>query len=250
MESNLRDAINYLVELGESNAEPKTIEINGKLYCNKNLKRYDEKPRAKVIEASTLTSLIDYIHQNREEMDIHEKMILHVINPTFVQLYSVLDKERNREYLFECNARIPKFEFERELSQEQFIIGLQACFVQNEDVEMLLKVAGNVENKTVANYGDDGVSQKATIKQGIASKVDVVVPNPVALIPYRSFLEIKQPESKFVFRISEGRGGEPLFKLINADAGAWKAEAMHRIQMYLADALRDVIDDGRIILIA
>lgn len=35
-----------------------------------------------------------------------------------------------------------------------------------------------VEAKTTANYGDDGVSQKTTIKQGIASKADVLVPNP------------------------------------------------------------------------
>lgn len=248
MESNLRDAINYLVELGEANAEPKTIEIDGKLYCNKALKRYDNKPKASAITAASLTSLVDYIRMSKQEL--HDKMILHVVNPTCVKLYSALDKEREREYLFESNAKLPKFEFDYTLSQEQFIIGLQACFKKNKDSEMLLKVSGNVENKTVANYGDDGVSQKATIKQGVVSKVDVIVPNPVTLIPYRTFLEVDQPESNFIFRITEGRDGAPGFKLIEADGGAWKYEAMARVQDFLGDCLKDLIDEGKIILIA
>ena len=51
-----------------------------------------------------------------------------------------------------------------------------------------MQVAGNVEDKTVMNYGDDGVTQKATIKSGLASMEDVFVPNPVTLQPFQKKL--------------------------------------------------------------
>lgn len=249
MESNLRDAINYLVNLGDENAEPKVIEIDGKLYCNKSLKRYDEAPKAQPIGGASLTALIDYILNNPAELP-DRKMILHVTAPDKVIFYSSLDKERERETLFVASAKLPSFEFDHYMSQEEFIIRMQSCFVQNEDSELILKVSGNVENKSVAHYGDDGVSQKATIKQGIASRADVIVPNPVTLIPYRTFLEVKQIESKFVFRISEDRNEQPIFKLVEADGGAWKYAAMRRVADYLADNLQDLIKSGMITVIA
>lgn len=101
-----------------------------------------------------------------------------------------------------------------------------------------MKVAGNVEAKTTANYGDDGISQKTTIKSEIASKVDVLVPNPVTLKPYRTFLEVEQPESQFVFRISEEKE-QPVFKLIEAEDGLWKLRAKENIKCYLEKMLED-----------
>ena len=176
----------------------KGVEINGRTYCNKTLTRYDEENMARAIEASTLTAMVDYIKNCKEEL--RENMIIHVTDPRTVKLYSGLTKEREREYLFQSSAIVPKFNFD---DQERFLIELQANFEVNEDLEAILKVSGNVEAKTTANYGDDGVTQKTTIKQGIASKADVLVPNPVTLVPYRTFLEVTQPESQFVFRIKD-----------------------------------------------
>lgn len=249
MESNLRDAIEFLVNLGDENADPKVIEIDGKTYCTRNLRRYDEKPEAEAIKGASLTALLDYIIENQQEMP-DRKMIVHVTSPTTVRFYSSLDNERKRETLFIAEAKLPEFIFGRNMSQDNFVISLQSCFFKNDDIEMLLKVAGNVENKSVSSYGDDGVTQKATIKQGIASKADVIVPNPVLLIPYRTFLEVEQVASKFVFRISEGVGGVPEFKLIEADGGAWKYEAMQRVAEYLKKHLEKFIKDGKIIVIA
>lgn len=89
-------------------------------------------------------------------------------------------------------------------------------------------------------YGDDGVTQKATIKTGIASKGDAIIPNPVALKPYRTFTEVDQPESAFVFRMREGRAGGIECAIYEADGGAWEREAMESIKAYLKDALADV----------
>lgn len=98
---------------------------------------------------------------------------------------------------------------------------------------------GNIEAKTTANYGDDGVTQKTTIQQGVASRADVIVPNPVSLIPYRTFLEITQPESSFVFRI-DGSDNMPEFTLIEADGGLWVNQAKAEIKKYLEKNLKEL----------
>ena len=243
----LREAMQYIAGLKEESMDPKVIEINGKTYCNKNLTRYDEEPMASAIEATTLTAMIDYIKNCKDEL--RESMVIHVVNPTTVKLYSGLTKERDREHMFKSNAIVPKFSFDNWYDQERFIIELQADFEVTADLEAILKVAGNVEAKTTANYGDDGVSQKTTIKQGIASKADVLVPNPVSLVPYRTFLEVKQPASEFVFRIRDN-GGEPIFKIVEAEGGLWRNEAMNNIKQYLIENLQDNPVYERITIIA
>lgn len=243
----LREAMRFLTELKEDAMEPKVVEINGKTYCDKSLKRYDDEPMASEIEASTLTALVDYIKTCGGEL--RDSMIIKVESPTKVTLFSGLTKERKREYLFACRAIVPKLRFDEWYDQERFLIELQANFDVTPDLEAILKVAGNVEAKTTANYGDDGVSQKTTIKQGIASKADVLVPNPVNLTPYRTFLEVEQPVSQFVFRIRDDRG-EPVFKLVEAEGGLWRNEAMRNIKEYLENKLADSAVRGRITIIA
>ena len=168
-------------------------------------------------------------------------MIIHIVDPKRVRLISGLDVERNREYLFEANAEVSEFDFGRWYDQERFIIELQANFAESSDRELLLKVAGNVEQKNDQSFADDGVTQVVTMKTGGAQKGDVLVPNPVVLVPYRTFQEVDQPSSQFVFRI---RGnGEPSFMLLEAQNQIWKNEAIGNIKRYLAEALTDMPDE-------
>jgi len=158
---NLKEAINYLVNLGEEGAEPKVIEIGGKTYCNKNLNRYAREDKAEPIKAASLTAMVDYIKNNSGEL--RENMIIHVISPDKVVLMSGLNNERDREFLFESYTNKNGFQFDNYYDQEDFIINMQTAFKETDDLKILLQVAGNVENNATANYGDDGVSQKTTI---------------------------------------------------------------------------------------
>lgn len=222
----IKEALEYIVGL----KTPVITEIDGNTYSDKPLNRISYVPYAKTIEMKTLTSLVEYIKANIDSMS--EKMIVHVISPTEVHLYSSLDADRKREYLVEVNAELPDFRFGSFIDHENFVIALQSKFVPNEDRDLVLKFAGTVEDGTVAEYGDDGVTQKATIKTGVASKADAVVPNPVNLIPYRTFLEVQQPASDFIFRMKSSCGVQ--CAIFEADGGAWKNEAMSRIKNYLA----------------
>lgn len=118
------------------------------------------------------------------------------------------------------------------------MIEIQANFEPSPDLELIMKVAGNVERKNNQSYSDDGVSQVATMTVGVAAKADVIVPNPVTLIPYRTFQEVEQPASKFVFRI--GDKDEPSFMIVEAENGIWKTEAVLNIKKYFADALMNM----------
>lgn len=233
---DLRDAIDYLVDLAEEAKEPKVVDIAGKTYCDKSLRRYDKEEKADPLTATSLNSLLDYINGKSDEL--REPMIIHVESPTSVRLISGLDKERDREELFRVITNPNGFVFDSYYDQERFIINMQTAFQQSKETALILTVAGNVENKTIANYGDDGTSQKATISKGIAGKEDVIVPNPVTLKPYRTFLEVDQPESKFIFRIGEERDGSPVFKLVEADGGIWKYDAVDRIKAFIREKLK------------
>ena len=243
----LKEAIEFITNLKEGSMEPKVLDINGNTYCNKNLTRYHYSPKADSLSVNTLTSIVDYIKGKPEEL--RETMILHVISPTEVRLYSGLVDERNREELMRADAIVNEFQFDRCYDQERFLIELQANFIESDDLTVLKQVAGNIQSGTTANYDDDGVSQKTTIKSGIANKTDVIVPNPVKLRPYRTFAEIEQPQSSYVFRIQDGDHG-PSFKLVEADGGLWKNATMKKIKDYLAYELAEELEKYHITIIA
>ncbi|HFK2719142.1 TPA: hypothetical protein ACG1DY_004991, partial [Escherichia coli] len=129
---------------------------------------------------------------------------------------------------------------------ETFNIKLQSGFVKNEDRDIVLKVVGNIKEEDVKTYGDDGISQSVTAKVGVATLGQVEVPNPVALAPYRTFVEVDQPTSNFVFRMKSG----PSSALFEADGGAWKLEAMKNIKTYLEEELAEELEVGRVTIIA
>ncbi len=232
----IEKALKYINSL----VTPSINKINGETYSDKPLHRVYHNPKAASIELSTLTSLVDYIKSGMDEI-ISRQMIIHVQSPTIVKMYSPLDADRVREYMVSVTAQVPSIEFGRFIDHEAFCISLQSKFVDSEktDRALLLKFAGTVEAGSVAEYGDDGVSQKATIKTGIASKGDALVPSPVSLKPYRTFLEVEQPVSSFIFRMKPDKYEGIQCALFEADGGAWKYTAMSLIKDYLTEELAE-----------
>lgn len=229
-----REALQYIVGLKKA----EVISINGDNYTDRDVKRVDYELRAEPIRMGTLTSLLDYLKAGIDDMS--DRMIVQVASPTSVRVISMLDMDRKRECLAEVDAIVPDFDFGRYMGQENFIIALQAKFLPGEDRELLLKFAGTVRDETIAEYGDDGVTQKATVKTGISTVREAIVPNPVNLRPFRTFVEVEQPESAFVFRMrqNDGRGVE--CAVFDADGGAWRNAAMEGIKQYLKHGLKDL----------
>jgi hypothetical protein len=180
---------------------------------------------------NTLTGLVDYLNGQADQYST-ETLFVHVTGPHSVSVFSTLN-ERVRDFYIKAEARVPHITFERFLETEQFNIMLQSCFEKTDDLIKILKIVGTVKEENVRTTGDDGVTQTVTAKAGIARYDDVDLPNPVVLVPYRTFMEVEQPASKFVFRMQDG----PKAALFEADGGAWKLEAMQNIRKYLKDQL-------------
>lgn len=241
MMENLKEALEYVVGLGLEAEPTEVLEIAGKTYANRSLSRYDKPAYADPVKASTLTALVDYIEHCAAEFK--GNMIVHIVSPTRVRLMSELDAERNREVLFETNAETSEFRFDQWYDQETFMISLQANFQMNEDLGFVMRAAGNIERKNDQTFSDDGVTQVATMKVGVAAKADVMVPNPVELIPYRTFQEVPQPASKFVFRIGDKE--VPAFKVVEAEGGIWRNEAIRNIKDYLFTLMEEMDESIR-----
>ena len=231
-----REALQYVAGLAVEAEQIEVKEICGKTYATKNLTRYDKAPKAAAISASSLSAMIDYIRDCNTEFP--GNMIVHIVSPTQVRLMSALNAEREREVLFETIAETSEFQFDKWYDQERMMIELQANFQKNDDLEVLLKATGNIKQKNDQSYSDDGCTQIATMTVGVAAQENVIVPNPVELIPYRTFQEVDQPSSKFVFRIGDKEA--PAFKLVEAEGGIWKNTAILNIKNFISSNLADM----------
>lgn len=196
------------------------------------------------LKISTLSALVDYIKSDFERKG--KKLIIQIEDEQTVSLKGQIQSDGGRETLVRVNAIIPHFTFDNYYDAESLNIALQARFVKTEDRDLLLQVVGNLKEENVKNTGDDGTSQAVTIKTGIASANDVKVPNPVVLKPYRTFIEVDQPSSEFVFRMKDG----PQAALFEADGGAWRNEAIQNIHDFLMKELDLLILSEEITIIA
>ncbi|WP_270229538.1 hypothetical protein, partial [Desulfovibrio legallii] len=221
-------------------AAPAVIEIKGRNYTSKNVVPVSTPTPAK-LTVSTLTGLVDYIKSNVDELNV-SSLLCHVESPSKVTLNSnLLGDFADRAVFLAAELHQLQIPLNKYLDAEAFNILLQSCFVEPEDPMkatdrgIVLKYAANVKTMVEGVMADDGVAQAVTVKKGIASVENVVMPNPVTLRPYRTFVEVEQPASKFVFRARDDDGME--FMLVEADGGAWRGEAMKNIKEYLEAAV-------------
>lgn len=193
-----------------------------------------------------LTGLLDWIsHEGIKIQDKKDFLMVQVVSPTEVRVIGRVNNQGSRSVYVDVNAVVDNIPFGRFLDQEDMVILLQSQFVHDEeqqtekgidDRDILLQVVSNLRSDEVQQQTDDGVSQTVQINSGVASVSTVKVPNPVTLIPYRTFQEIEQPASKFIFRMHEGMTSA----LFEADNSQWKVEAKHRIKAFLNEEQQKV----------
>ena len=227
-----KEAMEYLVNLGE-NDDP-IIQLAQGTYSRVGLSRVTE-PIANALTVSTLTGLVDYIKGNVDKLK--GELLIQVKSQDEVRLYSPLNEDKERELYIKAEAILPNnVRYDQFIDTERFNIMLQSSFVDAGDKKALLQYTGLVQDENVKSIGDDGVSQQVTVKTGVASVGQAIVPNPVSLAPYRTFPEVEQPISKFIFRMKEG----PSAAIYEADGGAWRNEAIKNIKEYLEEQLKEV----------
>lgn len=234
-----REGLEYLVGLGLD--KEVLVETEKGLFTTQNLKRVVA-PRVDTLRVSNLTSIVDYIKKNVDELGIN--LLIQVRSPKEVNVLSLLDADSERDEFIRAEAILPdNIRYDQFLDTERFNIMMQSSFDDKRDKPLILKFTGLIKDEKVKQTGDNGISQRVTIKTGIASVGDAEVPNPVILAPYRTFPEVEQPESKFIFRMQEG----PRAAIFEADGGMWRNQAMQNIKVFLEENLKGCSDRVEII---
>ncbi len=232
----IQKALEYIV--GMRKAE--RFDVDGRPYFDKGLCPVHA-PIPKALTINTLTGLVDYLNAKKDFSGAVFHGMIYIEGHDTVSLISPLNvsgfMERS-EYLHARHTQ-PVFSFGQYYDVENFIIALQAMFVQDEATAQLLKIVGNLKDETSVITKDDGVTQEVTARQGISMVAQVALPNPVTLRPFRTFREIAQPASSFVFRIKRTKDQAPVCALFEADGKQWQIEAILSIKEFLANALPD-----------
>ena len=235
---------NAMIQFREMIDLQKKIQVGEKEYIKDGFKAVLEST-IDPIEISTLTGIVDFIDHKIEFNILHnnlnalDRLHIHVKSPTQVYLESdSFGPWLQRHVLVYSRALVTDFVFGRAYNPEEFIISLLSQFQATEHRDSLLYACSNITKESVGTVKDSGHSQKMEVKQGISMRRDVEFKNPVILQPYRTFPEIQQPESEFVFRIHER--DDISCSLHEADGSAWKLKAILAIRDYFQEQLPDI----------
>lgn len=228
----LKEFVEKIVSL----SQPSIMHIHNRTFTDRPLALIEPPRECAPLELMTLTGLVDAVRAKLDDL-ILDGWVIEVVSHEAVRIVSRRTNQYGKRELLLAVALTDGevFPFGRFLAREEFVIGLQSRFVQDEAMEKVLRMASTLEASTVAVAEDDGISQKTTIRQGVALKQEVVVKGRVVLRPFRTFREVEQPASEFVFRLRSKDGAVPECALFEADGSKWKLDAVLTIKAWLEE---------------
>ncbi len=255
MSSIIKDALEYVVGLRKRDAytvigdNTYVLNPDGTVSCTLEEMLYREREKHTKdalftfphIETTTLSSIADYIKEDPEGFfaDRDTQPMIHIVSPREVTLYARLDCFGRRMPIITAKAITPNIQFDKPYDIESFIILLQSCFAatdEHDDRARLLSLVSHLTDKAEATTVDNGMAQEITVRKGVATLGKETTPNPVALAPFRTFVEVPQPESLYVFRIHDG----PRAALYQAGGAEWEIMALRAIREHFVTVLEDM----------
>ena len=235
----LKEFAQYLVSLKDN----KTYDIHGDTYSDHDLVRI--KPhidRPANLSVSGLDSIVKLV---RNELDMFENLpvFIRVDDARTVSVFTTYDDMMCRDSLYTAKCDVPGFR-DGFREYEQAIIELRSKFSPGPGVDYLLDLLSRMSKDSGVTTRDNGVSQEVEARQGVSLKALVQVKPRVALRPFRTFLEVEQPESEFLLRVDPNEG----IGFFEADGGIWKLEAKKNIADYFLKNMGDLIDAGKVVV--
>lgn len=233
------DKIEQLVLRGQ------TVTVDNQAFSSMRMEPVIFTPRAKTLLVHSLLGFCAYVNSKFDGAEKKDFMVV-VNNEESVDLVSkIYGKDRVRETLLRAEiGSVDKFDFNTFMCQEEFAIQFRSLFVPNtkNDTDYVLQFASKLSGGTSISTEDDGITQQVGVKRGVSGNlVGKETARPIVrLAPYRTFREIKQPESEFLLRSRIDDNNVPKLALYEADGGAWKISAIHGIAEYIAQNCADV----------
>jgi hypothetical protein len=149
-----------------------------------------------------------------------------------------------RPVLYSANATdAPGWNPETKMAFEQAAVALQTRFQETPDQKYALQLLSQITCGGKVTYNDNGVAMSVVTSKGIALQENATIKPLISLKPYRTFQEIEQPTSIYLFRIDE-RG----ITFFEADGGMWKLTARQTIKAFFDTELADLIETGTVVV--
>lgn len=242
--SFLKDAIDRIVEL----ATPFTLETrSGHQFCSTYL--HEVKPEVELPARYSVDTLEALVKLIRTEGINHSPLLY--VRVDSARRVMVDSTYTGRDYaiysrlpLYEAVSDVPGITVNQEMSQERAVVELQSLYAATGDRDYLLALLSRIDVNQGVSSVDNGISQEVSVKTGAVLKEQQTVQPIVHLQPYRTFLEVEQPASDFLLRLSKSG----YLALYEADGGAWKLEAKRNIAAYLGEKLADLIESGNVVV--
>jgi hypothetical protein len=225
-----------IIQTIKDSVETKTIAVEKGDFLTRPVFQPPDRNLVDVIQVATLTALVDYLNY-KVDITARPDVAIHVVSPTVVRVLAQLKNDDDLRFTpIEAHADVPTIGLLRQfVSQEEAIIELQSKFVDADRRADLLKSLGTIVLEDELSQADDGVTQEFTVRSGI-ERATKDLTNPVALKPYRTFVDIDQPSSPFVVRLKKS-GQNLSICLFEADGGKWRNDARAEIKAFLTEEL-------------
>ena len=234
----LAKMIDKLVSLKET----KTFQINGQTYTDGSLTRIPPHvDRPSSIDVTGLDSICKLIRTELAKLDTI--VMVQAVSYRTGEVMTTYQADFSRNILYRAKADVPGLR-EGWREREQALIDLRSLFIPNAGTTYLLDLLSRMSNDDSVSTTDNGVTQTVETRQGVALKQVEEIKPRVSLQPFRTFLEVAQPESEFLLRVDAEKG----IGFFEADGGVWKLEAKRNIVRYFEERLTDLIEAGKVVV--
>lgn len=241
----LKAAIEKIQEMA---AKPNLVTIDGHDYIMDKEGGFCEiKPELEypdLITLNSLDALIQFV--KREALVANDVVFITIPNHETVCCFTepIREFRWNRMYLYTAKATdVPGWASEVKMGFEEAMIALRTRFSPTPDTDYALRLLSSITTGGKVTFNDNGVATSIVTQKGIALQENTEIRPIVRLSPYRTFQEVLQPESQFLIRVSERA-----ITIVEADGGMWKLQARRNIMQFLAVALEEEIQSGKVVL--
>lgn len=256
--SFLADAINTLAELGKKAAGPTFQKAEGRTFLVTGSDYTEiepmELPKPEKVVTRSLDALVALI--KTEAASQFTDLPLYVSCGSFnaVDVFTKPNPEDDLHRWQPYHALatdLPTLVEDVRWTFDEAMIKLRSAFQRapesigaTNDVDYIIDLLSHMSVDQSIKSDDNGVTQTVQVRKGISFVQNQAVRPIVTLAPYRTFQEVQQPASEFVFRVYEDRS----ISLTAANGGMWKLAARDAVKRYLTDALADEIERDLVIV--
>lgn len=193
-------------------------------------------PSRKKASVFSLTQLVNYIRVLIAGPDIDMGVVVNVCDHQTVEVISdPVDDNQDVEIAVETDFSkvFTSFPFEKQLSQEEFIINLMTKFEDTDQRTELIQLASSVRAEKISTNDDDGFSQEVATKAGVHLTKKFSVKNLWMLKTYKTFPEVEQPIIPYILRLHQREEESPKYALYECDGGKWKVDTTIAIREWI-----------------